>query len=77
MARTEAPIIEFDLDRNLAVYDAADVEYTVDTGVFIQCPGCIEGVILHRAVESGCFDHNCGRGPWSVEIRQREVDEDE
>lgn len=72
MANDVAQIPHYDLDRDLAVYDAAEIEYQIDTGIYIACPGCGESNLLHRAVDSGCFDHQCGRGPWSVEIRHRE-----
>lgn len=70
MSRYEAPVREYDEEKDLAVYDAGDIEYVVDTGIYIDCPECGDSVVLSKAVDDGCWDHGCGRGPWSVEVRQ-------
>lgn len=62
-----APVQNYDPDEDLAVYDAEDVEYFVDTGTFIDCPDCGDGVTIDTAVSDG-DEFGCGRRPWSVQI---------
>jgi uncharacterized protein (DUF983 family) len=57
-----APLQEF--ANGHATYNAEDAEYTVDTGIFIECPSCGSGTTLAYALETGCF--HCHRDAWTV-----------
>lgn len=70
MSKYQAPIQNYDSDTGTATYAASEIEYMIDTGIYIECPGCGEQVTLDRAVDRGCWEHKCGRGPWSVVIQQ-------
>jgi len=63
-----ATVTEYHEDTNTAVYQAEEIEYMIDTGIYIGCPGCDNPVVLSRAVDSGCWEHNCDRGPWNISI---------
>lgn len=66
----DVPVQSYSETRNEATYDAADVEHVIDTGTFVNCPGCGSPVVIHCAIESGCWGHgdSCGRGPWGVRV---------